>query len=124
MGKKGNNVTQERPQSAQELGLMETQNQQLAAGIAIAREQEDRSREQYQNWQSSYEPMETGMIKQGATRENGYSDPSMAQSDSRNLLFKSRQAEQNKYNGGGVYQSRGGEAPVGQHSSKRNGKGA
>lgn len=109
---KGKTTNVERPQSAQELRLLETQNEQLAAGIAVAEEQEARSAEQYKEWQSAYAPMETGMMEQGATRENGYSDPKMAGRDNRNLLFQSRQAEQNKYGGGGQYQSQGGEAPV------------
>lgn len=117
----------ERPQSAQELRLLETQNAQLQAGIQVAQDQEKRSNEQYKEWQSAYAPMETGMIAQGATRENGYSDPSMvAGPDRRGLLFQSRQAEQNQYGGGGMYQSQGGEAPVGgvpAMPERRSGKG-
>lgn len=118
MGKKGSKTTNiERPQSAQELRLLETQNQQLQAGIDIAKQQDDRAQEQYQNWQNAYQPIETGMIMQGATRENGYSDPSMiAGPDQRGLLFKSRQAEAAKYGG---YQPGGGEAPVGGQPAMR-----
>lgn len=113
MGKKSTKNV-ERPQSAQELRLLETQNAQLQAGIAVAQEQEKRSNAQYKEWQSAYAPMETGMIAPGATRENGYSDPSrIAAVDQRGLLFQSRQNEHMMNGGQGAYVARGGEAPVG-----------
>ncbi len=71
MGKKETKNV-ERPQSAQELALLETQNQQLQKGIAVAENQEARSQEQHEDWKRAYLPMETGMIGSGATRENGY----------------------------------------------------
>lgn len=120
MGKKGKNVYQERPQSTQELQLLNTQNQQLQAAIDVAKQQDNRAAEQYRHWQNAYQPIETGMIMQGASRANGYSDPAMvAAPDSRNLLFKSRQAEYDRYGGTGQYQSQGGEAPVESYYPQR-----
>ena len=56
MGKKGDNktVNQERPISQQELRLLETQNQQLQKGIAVAENQEARSQEQHDIWKDNY----------------------------------------------------------------------
>jgi len=77
MGSKGGGTVQnyERQLSQQELDLLETQNEMLNAGIGIAQEQENRSADQYQQWQNTYEPIETGIIPLGATRENGYYSP-------------------------------------------------
>lgn len=50
----------ERPQSAQELQLLQTQNQQLQKGIGVAEEQEARAQEQHQYWKDNYLSMEGG----------------------------------------------------------------
>jgi len=65
----------ERDLSQQELQLLETQNTMMQSGIDIAQQAEDRSQAQYQDWQDSYRPVETGMIPRGATRETGYRTP-------------------------------------------------
>lgn len=74
MGSKGGTSVQnyERELSAEELQLLETQNTMLNAGIGIAEEQEARSADQYAQWQSTYEPIETGLMGEGATRASGY----------------------------------------------------
>jgi len=76
MGKKGNNVTEnyERPQSAQELRLLETQNQQLQAGVEVAKQQDARAGQMYQDWQNNYQGIETGEMSPTANRANGYSN--------------------------------------------------
>lgn len=75
MGKKGSKTTNiERPQSAQELRLLETQNQQIQAGIDIAKQQDDRSQDMYNDWQNNYQGMETGEMSPTANRANGYSN--------------------------------------------------
>ncbi len=63
MGKKGSNTTQniERPQSAQELALLETQNAMQQQAINVAQQQEDRSNEQHNLWKENYLPMEVAM---------------------------------------------------------------
>jgi len=65
----------ERQLSQQELQLLETQNQMMQQGIDIAQTAENRSESQYQDWQDTYRPVETGMIPRGATRETGYRRP-------------------------------------------------
>lgn len=74
MGKKGKNVYQERPQSAQELRLLETQNQMMKAGIDVQKQQDDRSQQMYNDWRNNYQGMETGEISGNANRANGYSN--------------------------------------------------
>lgn len=76
MGKKGSNKTtyEERPLSAQELRLLETQNQMMQQGVNIAQQQEDRSQQMYGDWKNNYQGIETGEISPTATRENGYSN--------------------------------------------------
>lgn len=82
MGKKGSNTYQERPQSAQELRLLETQNQMLGKQIDIGQQQENRSQSAYDDWVQSYRGMETGEINAGANRANGYSNnPNIIQPD-------------------------------------------
>lgn len=75
MGKKGSSKTvyQERPQSAQELRLLETQNQMMQQGINIGQQQEDRSQAMYEDWKNNYQGIETGQIRGNAERANGYS---------------------------------------------------
>ena len=46
----------ERPQSQQELRLLETQNAQLQKGIAVAENQEARSQEQYDQYKRDFLP--------------------------------------------------------------------
>lgn len=70
----GDTYNTERPQSAEELRLLDSQGAALDAGIAIAAEQEARAAEGYQSWVDSYEPIGTGMIDNNATRENGYTN--------------------------------------------------
>ena len=61
MSKKGSTQNIERPQSAQELALLETQNDMQQQAIDVAKQQEGRSQEQYQTWKDSYLPMEVAM---------------------------------------------------------------
>jgi len=78
MSKKGT-TSYERELSQQELDLLETQNQMMQQGGDIAQTAEDRSIDQYRQCQKTYEPIETGLIPQGATRETGYYAPPQAQ---------------------------------------------
>jgi len=78
MGSKGTK-NYERELSPEELQLFQTQNEMMQAGIGIAQQAEDRSQNQYQQWQATYEPIETGLIPQGATRETGYYSPQQLQ---------------------------------------------
>jgi len=88
MSKKGT-TNYERELSQQELELLETQNQMMQQSVNIAQQAEDRSQDQYRQWQATYEPIETGMIPQGATRETGYYAPQQAQSNTTNpTLFQ------------------------------------
>lgn len=126
MGKKGKNTTtyQERPQSAQELKLLETQNQMTQAGIGIAREQEDRSQAQYDQWKDTYLPLETGAMAAGANRGNGYQ--AGMQADPRASLFRQQldnQMPRYAEDTSGVY---GKQIPQVAYApqQKRNGKGA
>ncbi len=61
MSKKGTTQNIERPQSAQELRLLETQNAMQQQAIGIAQQQEDRSNEQNKIWKENYLPMEVSM---------------------------------------------------------------
>lgn len=63
MGKKST-TNVERPQSAQELQLLETQNENIQRGMAIAEEQDARSAEMHKNWKDNYLPME---VQQGGS---------------------------------------------------------
>lgn len=74
MGGKSSGSTNnyERELSAQELQLLDTQNQQLEKGIAVAEQQEARAAEQYNNWQNTYQGIETGLIPQDGNRDNGF----------------------------------------------------
>ena len=61
MSKKGNPTPQERPLSQQELELLQTQNEQMQKGIAVAENQEARANEQNQIWKDNYLPLEVQM---------------------------------------------------------------
>ena len=67
----------ERPQSSQELALLETQNVQLQKGIATAESQEARSNEQHQIWKDNYLPMEVQMGGQANPQEEARIDKMM-----------------------------------------------
>ena len=103
MSKKGNTTIQQpamqaptqksdRVQSPDELRLLQTQNESLQSGIAIAEEQEARSRQMHDIWKETYLPVETGMIHGDASEANGYMDSaSIAHAmDSNNYKAKSR----------------------------------
>ena len=51
----------ERPQSEQELALLDTQNKMIERGIITTEEQEARSAEQHKIWKDNYLPMEVTM---------------------------------------------------------------
>ena len=69
---KGSTTNVERPQSAQELALLETQNQQLAAGIDIAQQQEDRATETHNVWKNNYLPHEVQQVAPDPAAEARY----------------------------------------------------
>lgn len=95
MGKKGGDTTyQERPLSAQELQLLNTQNEMLKAGIGVAQQQENRSNAIYDDWRNNYLGMETGEVSAGANRSNGYSNnPNILSADQ--YAAKKAEYEQN-----------------------------
>ncbi len=69
MSKKGGTTNVERPQSAQELQLLQTQSEQIQKGIAVAEQQEKRSSEQHQIWKDNYLPMEVQMGGQASPEQ-------------------------------------------------------
>ena len=110
MGKKST-TNVERPQSAQELQLLETQNQMMQSGIAVAQDQEARSAEQHKIWKDNYLPVEVpiGKVNQKAYNQHAQrldnqmpqyaEDTSGVMGGSQNRVFQ--QGQQNNNSKGG-----------------------
>ena len=121
MGKKGGGEVKnyQRPLSPQELRLLETQNQMRRSGIAVSNDQEKRSMDQYRQWQQTYQPIETGLFKPGATRATGYYTPEDLQGDPPQQQAP-QQYQQQGYGGSPGYtpQSSAGNRPKGGMSNE------
>ena len=63
-----------REQSPEELRLLKMQGDALSQGMAVAEEQNNRSRQTHDIWRETYLPVETGMIHGDANEANGYMD--------------------------------------------------
>ena len=71
MSKKGGSTTyQERPLTEQELSLLSTQNDMMQQGIDIAKQQDARSQELYQDWRNTYRDMEQNDLKNATLDAN------------------------------------------------------